>query len=463
MNWLFRSPLGALLARPWVDRVGLAGLKRWYFPLSRLWAAANAAGTDATRFRDEVGAPAARQLPSGGQWPPGRLDRALVRTARARDAARAARAAWEEGLFGDGDGGDSAALERQRRLSATRHLAARGLFSGQLRAVRPPLARWQIPSPGSIRADLEVAGRDPATLYAAEVDIATVALSRPFEAGGVRQYWLRAPTPADRLKGWRGSKTLYARVVEPLDHPPQAAVSTVIFGGGLCLELDLMTGGIDPDRRLAELGWRVVNVVSPFHGLRAEPDRYGGEPFIATAPTGTIDLIVGQAIETALLIAWCRARFGGQVALAGISMTSFVAQQVASYCHAWRPEQRPDAVLLISHSGHIEDVAFGGALSEALGLDKALSAGGWSADDLQRVSRLIDPADAPAVAPNRIVSALGAVDRWLPFKDGLEVTRRWKLPEANVFRYAVGHLGMPVRLIRDPAPFVRLRQVMNEA
>ncbi len=120
-------------------------------------------------------------------------------------------------------------------------------------------------------------------------------------------------------------------------------------------------------------------------------------------------------------------------------------------------------MLLISHSGRIENVAFGGELSGALGLDKALSAGGWSNDDLQRVSRLIDPADTPAVAPDRIVSALGTVDRWLPFKDGLEVTQRWKLPEANVFRYAVGHLGMPVRLIRDPAPFVRLRQVMDEA
>ena len=454
MNWLFRSPLGALLARPWVDTVGLAGLRHWYFPLSRLWAAANAAGTDAARFLDEVGGPPARQ------WSPGRLDRALARTARSRDAAVAARAAWEAGLFGEG--GDSAALERQRRLSATRHLAARGLFSGQLRAARPPLARWQIPSPDAIRAELEAAGRDPANLYAAEVDIATVVQSPPFEAGGVWQYWLRAPTPADRLKGWRGSKTLYARVVEPLGSASRAALPTVVFGGGLCLELDLMTGGIDPDRRLAEMGWRVVNVVSPFHGLRAEADRYGGEPFIATAPAGTIDLIAGQAIETALLIAWCRAEFGSGVALAGISMTSFVAQQVASYCHGWRPEQRPDAVLLISHSGHIEDVAVGGELSGALGLDKALGAGGWSHDDLLAVSRLLDPAATPAVPPNRIVSALGTVDRWLPFEDGLDVTRRWKLPDANVFRYPVGHLGMPVRLIRDPAPFARLRQVMDE-
>ena len=47
MNVLFQSPLGALLAKPWVDQAGLFGLRRWYMPLSRLWAAANQAGTDA--------------------------------------------------------------------------------------------------------------------------------------------------------------------------------------------------------------------------------------------------------------------------------------------------------------------------------------------------------------------------------------------------------------------------------
>lgn len=36
MNVLFGSPLGVLLAKPWVDRVGLYGLRRWYLPLSRL-------------------------------------------------------------------------------------------------------------------------------------------------------------------------------------------------------------------------------------------------------------------------------------------------------------------------------------------------------------------------------------------------------------------------------------------
>ena len=55
MNVLFGSPVGALLARPWIDPVGLDGLQRWYLPLSRLWAAANFAGVDGTLFREEAG------------------------------------------------------------------------------------------------------------------------------------------------------------------------------------------------------------------------------------------------------------------------------------------------------------------------------------------------------------------------------------------------------------------------
>jgi hypothetical protein len=456
MNGLFRSPFGALFARPWVDGAGLAGLKRWYFPVSRLWAAANAAGTDSARFIREIGAPLTRL------WSADRLLRALERTARMRDAALVARARWDEGLFtGPSGPGEPAALERRRRLSATRHLAARALFSAQVLIDRPPLAHWQIPSPQSMRDELDAAGRDPCALYVGSFDIAAIERSVAFDVDGVRQYWLRAPTPAGRLKRWAGSRTLYARVVEPLDRC--ATAPTLIFGGGFGLELDLLAGGVDPDRRLAELGWRVVTVISPFHGLRAETDRYGGEPFIATAPVGTIDLIAGQAVEAAMLIAWVRARVGGKVALAGISMTSFVAQQAASYCHAWPEESRPDAVLLISHSGRMEEVAFGGALSAALGLDRELRAAGWSAEDLLRLSRLLDPGDTPAVAPGRIVSVLGSSDRWLPFEDGLAVGRRWKLPEANVFRYPVGHLGMPVQLMRAPEPFRQLRRVLDQA
>ena len=49
----------------------------------------------------------------------------------------------------------------------------------------------------------------------------------------------------------------------------------------------------------------------------------------------------------------------------------------------------------------------------------------------------------------------------MSYADGLAVTETWRLPEQNVFRYPLGHLGMPVQLIRDGAPFARLRQVLE--
>ena len=90
-----------------------------------------------------------------------------------------------------------------------------------------------------------------------------------------------------------------------------------------------------------------------------------------------------------------------------------------------------------------------------------LQEAGWTRDALAPITRAIDPAAAPALAPTRIVSVLGETDRWVPYDHGLALARQWQLPESNVFRYRLGHLGMPVQLTRDPAPFERLRQVLR--
>ncbi len=453
MNVLFGSPLGSLLARPWVDPVGLYGLRRWYLPLSRVWAAANLAGLDVARFREEIGI----TLP--GFWSEARLQGLLARHGRARTRGDEARDAWETSVFDPAAAGDPERLGRQRRTAATAHLATRALFSPLLFPRRPPLARWRIDDPEQVDRELGPTLDDPSTLYGAPVDADTVSMSRAFIRNGIREYWLRAPTPSPRLRQRAGSETLYARVVEPVD----GAADTLISGNGLCVEFDLMSMARDPSALLAAVGWRVIEPVSPYHGLRAMPGLYGGEPFFAAGPTSSMDLIAGQAIESALLIAWARGRFGGKVALAGISMTSFVAQLAASHCHLWPAEARPDAAMLISHSSRVEDVTFGGALAGMLGLDRALVDAGWSRETLARLSRMIDPAEAPALLPSRIVSVLGETDRWVPYQDGLALGERWRLPEENVFRYRLGHLGMPVQLIRDSAPFRRLKQVLNEA
>jgi hypothetical protein len=240
------------------------------------------------------------------------------------------------------------------------------------------------------------------------------------------------------------------------------ARETLILGSGLCLELDQLALGHDPGRRLAARGWRVIEPVSPYHGLRAMPGFYGGEPFFALAPSGSLDLIAGQTVEIARLIAWARERFDGPVSVAGISMTSFVAQQVAARCDGWPAEARPDAAMLISHSGRLEEVTFGGELASLLGIDRALEDAGWTRETLAPLTQAMDPTE-PALPPSRIVSVLGETDRWVPYDDGLALVRRWRLAERNVFRYPLGHLGMPVQLLRDPAPFERLRQVLREA
>ena len=157
MDVLFRSPLGALLAKPWVDQAGLFGLKRWYFPLSRLWAAANAAGDDTARFRDEIGAPVAA-------WPEPYLRSVLARNAGRKSAAEAIRAAWETSLFGDGPDEDGLRLDHRRRAAATRHLATRASFYPLLFPTRPPSARWEIDQPASVEQHLGEAIARPESL-----------------------------------------------------------------------------------------------------------------------------------------------------------------------------------------------------------------------------------------------------------------------------------------------------------
>ncbi|HJQ57948.1 MAG TPA: hypothetical protein VJ890_13640, partial [Vineibacter sp.] len=168
-----------------------------------------------------------------------------------------------------------------------------------------------------------------------------------------------------------------------------------------------------------------------------------------------------QTLETAVLLDWCRRSFVGPVAVAGISMSSFVAQQVAIRCRDWPARLRPDGLLLVSHSGRIEEVTFAGTLTRALGLTDQLRVAGWSRAALMPWEGLLNPSGAPGLPAGRIVSALGVGDRLLPFETGLEVARAWSLPADNVFELKVGHLAMPLALIRDERPLRRLMTVMR--
>lgn len=452
---LIHSPVGDLIARPWVDPVGLAALKRWYFPLSRLWAAANIAEGSTDAFRAAIGG----AVPDYGRWSTRYLETMLKRHDASRQRAITARALWEQAAFGDEAVTPQAlaALDDDRRRRATTHLGTRALFYPLLFAARPPLARWQVASSEAVETAYGAVRHDPAAAYVAPDPVPDVALSRLAAGAGLREYWVRFRSPHARLAAMPGTDMVYARIVET---SADAHVPTLLIGSGLCLETDLLWRSIDSANLLARMGFRVVEIVSPFHGLRCPAGVYGGEPFFATAPLGTLDLIVGQTLETAVLIDWCRQRFGGPVAVGGISLTSFVAQQTAVRCGDWPQSMRPDAIVLISHSGRIEEVTFNGSLVQTLGLNAELDAAGWSREELLRWEALMNPKGALGLSPDRIVSVLGSGDKLLPFATGMELARAWSLPAENIFELKVGHLTMPVALMRDDRALARLGQIL---
>ena len=183
MNVLLESPLGGLLARPWLDTAGLFGLRR-YMPLSRLWAAANTAKGDVAVFRDQVGGLLAF-------WPTFQLRPLLAHHDRLKRAADEARQAWEAAIFDADQASDPGLLDDRRRRAATLHQMTRGYFTPMLFPRRPALARWQIDSPGVVETD-------PSVLYRAAFDPRSVEMSSRFVRNGLAEYWLRAPSPSSR-------------------------------------------------------------------------------------------------------------------------------------------------------------------------------------------------------------------------------------------------------------------------
>ena len=90
-----RTPLGGLVARPWFDRVALKVIADWFFPLSRLWAAARAAEGSVDRYFIEAQIEPSRRLAR-------QLESRLGRFEAVREAVVATEQVWEDAFFGGG-------------------------------------------------------------------------------------------------------------------------------------------------------------------------------------------------------------------------------------------------------------------------------------------------------------------------------------------------------------------------
>jgi hypothetical protein len=445
---LVRAVAGTVLARPWFDGAGLYVLRSWYFPASRLWAAAHLADGDPDAFFDAV------PMPRRSDY------RATVSAILARfDVARAGSVAldteWERVFFGS-DARSSAqciAVESARLSHAHAHNSSRRLFR-PLISRTTPRAQLAIVSPSDMDRVYGAAVGDLAPFTCAPDPQPTVDVSRSIPGAVGRDFWLRFASPSSRL-----GDLVTARVHEPVGvvNPP-----TIIYGHGICVEFDHWRGLIDECQALVRLGFRVIRPEAPWHGRRKLPGTFGGEQVIAAFPAGALDSLLGATREWAVLARWARETSTGPLAFGGSSLGAMTAQFAADRATDWPEMVRPDALLLITHTRDLGAVVTSGALANLWLSPADVLARGWTPDLARRYLGLLEPSRPLCVAPHRIVCVLGQRDIVLPFASGRDLARDWAVPEQNLFVWDRGHFSVPTTLVRDDAPLRRFAQVVAE-
>lgn len=445
---ILRGPVGDLLARPWLDQVSLTSIGRYLIPTSRLWAAAELAGEDVDAF---VRATRLNDVRAPGK---SMLRRALGLTARMHRRYDKAEARWRDAFFAGRpvDPDVLRAVQRGRVRRARDWMACRGLFLPFIGAKGFQGVVWDVPSPQEMADRFGARLARPGGLYALPDPLPRVVESAGFEAGGRRHSWIRLDH-ADGTRGW-------ARVTGPADGVP---ARTVVSCHGLAVESEMWNSSFGDAAAFLDPDIRVIQPEAPFHSRNRLAGRWGGEPFIGTLPAGAIELFSRAFPELAALTAWARATGSQAVGLGGVSMGALTVQRAAVEAAAWPAECRPDALFLTATSEDLLEVATEGALGRMFGIAHAFRQAGWSTEALARWSVQVDPEGDPALDPARIVLALGSTDDVTPFDGGLELARRWGVPEANLFVRDVGHFTSPMSLYRDPTPTRRFQTVLAGA
>jgi hypothetical protein len=439
---VFAGPVGAVLARPWLDRVLMRALRGAYFPLSRAWGAAEASEGDPERFWADLGVP--RRLDHRDAW----IGR-LARFEQARATSEAVAQAWQEAFFGTAE--PSAvrlqAMEAARMDCAQAYGATRRLFVSTLGA-RVPSVRTMIPTPEEVEAAIE-----PDSLFRAPATFGRVRESRRVAGAVGTDHWLFFDSPSARVGG-----IATARVHTPdgVSDPP-----TVILGHGVCVEFDQWQGLIDESIALVRRGIRVIRPEAPWHGRRRPRGYFGGERMIAAFPLGALDLFSASVGEWAVLADWAIRTSRGPLAFGGSSLGALTSQLAASAAHDWPDAIRPRALFLVTHSDQMSVAMTTGPLSTMWVDPSAAAEKGWTEETARRALEPLEPSRPPVVRPERIVSVLGAQDVITPFTTGRALVERWRVPPENVFISNRGHFTIPMSLMRDPRPVDRFAAIIN--
>lgn len=439
-----RSPISRLLTRPWADRFILKFLSRWFFPLSRLWAAARAAEGSVDRFFVQAGIAPPPRLREKTQGILNAFEHARVKNHMTEQL-------WQDSLFGEKEISQQRLLiaEEMRLDTRTHYLLMRKRFTPFRRQVKASIA-LNPPTPDAVQQRFAEEGSFDA-LFALPETLPEVSVSRRLPVPTGEDYWVRFRSPA--MQDWA-----YARVHEPkgVVNPP-----TLIFGHGIFVEFDHYHNLIDEVAALTRMGIRVLRPEAPWHGRRVTSGHFGGERLLSTAPLGFIEFLAAQTQEWAVWVDWCRRTSTGPVAIGGSSLGAQTAKSIAVRAKQWPKALQPDALFLVTHCTHLAEAALDGALSDIWGLSNALRDRGWHKELTREWLQKLDPEAAPVMPADCIVSVLGESDEVTPYASGERHLDSWQVPPGNRFVYPRGHFTVPLGLIRDHDPLQQLWHVFN--
>lgn len=445
---LMTSPVGGLIAKPWLDRSVLYLLKNWHFPLSRLWAAARAADGNVDKFIECV----PLEQPSNIQRKI--ITGALTKFEHARLKAFSMEQLWRDYFFGEDPVADERLpiVEEMRIDFRSAYNLTRKKFVPLRRLVKTSVA-MNPPSPDEVTQRFGENGEVLKELFKPPQSFPKVEVSRPIPTAYGRDYWLRFPSPSQQM-----NDLAYARVHEPegVTNPP-----TLIFGHGICVEFDHYPQLTDEVTYLTNLGVRVIRPEAPWHGRRVLPGHFGGEQLLSRIPLSMFDFIGAQHKEWATIIDWCRTNSKGPIAIGGSSLGAQTSKAIAMNAAHWPKHLQPDALFVVTHSQYLSEAAMDGALSDIWNLGGSLREAGWTQELEKSWLRKIDPVRPACMPGERIVSVLGTEDRVTPIRSALVQLDDWEVPTQNRFAYNRGHFSIPLGMVNNRDPLIRLAEIMR--
>ncbi len=445
---LLKSYFGRLIARPWLDSTILYFLKSWFFPLSRLWAAARAAEGDVDKFIEYV----PLQHPSNRQRR--QIAKALYTFDRARLKAFSTEKLWNDYFFGK----DDVAVERlpiveEMRLdNRTAYNMTRKLFIPLRRLVKTSVLVCP-PTPDEVAACYGAKGEKLNELFALPKTFPSVEVSRSVPTSYGRDYWIRFASPSTEM-----NDHVTARVYEPagVKNPP-----TLIFGHGICVESDHYHQLLDEVTDLMRMGVRVIKPEAPWHGRRVLPGHYGGEQLLSEVPVSMIEFMAAQLKEWATIINWSRSTSDGPLAIGGSSLGAQTAKFISVKACDWPDHLKPEALFIAAHCAHVSETALEGSLSDIWNMSDMMKAKGWHRDLERAWLERLDPMGQCCVKGENIISVTGKRDTVTPPASASHQMDHWKVPASNRFIYNRGHFTIPLGLINNVTPLEKLVEILE--